>query len=932
MIGAAPRIPDSYQQITTQLNRTTANIVDTSFLSGGLPNAGKQPLPHVLTFNSLLGSIARVYRDSDEAIKASRDNARFMRNDVGIMECLEARQRLTALLDWHIEPEDENSPEQKELCTKLTMILKRMRRFTEYRRNLLEAIWYGKYAVQHRWAKQRIQGESYIMPTAPTLAEGYGWNPVNGDKLVFQHDDPSWLSGTYNRDLGPVGILINRALAASSHIDKNYLAATDRGMAYFLPHYQRRLLAIHRHQIEDAPWENPIDAGSVHGVGIRSRIYWEWFQQQECKAYLLEYLERSAAGIEVWEYPMGSSEAKDAVETAALQRGSGNKGVILFPKPMGEDAPLYNVHIVEPGMAGAEIIKNLLEEYFGHRIKRYILGQTLTSEADATGLGSGLADLHLDTLMQIVTYDARNLEETLTYELVEPVKQFNFPAASDIHCRFVIETEDPNPESKLGAFKGAWEMGARIKESDVLDSIGASVPKETDRVLPSPQGGGEGMPGMDDGTAGGGAMPDPRTLAAVADMGAKVGAVVEPEKYERDDEPERGDFDVTAPEVVEKLRKIAEDFAGTLAIDRDQVTDIVIAGSAANPDRFTEQSDIDVHLVVDPEIEGIDREFLDEYLYDHGALWNLKHDVRIGGHQVELFVELEDGGGTPGARYSLVSEEWVQESEDDDDGEADAAVVDYKADVAERCIELCIQRRNHEQLKTLLQRLQAKRREGIAEDGETSVENEVYRELRHRGVLDELRAAIIQTYDESVSLDLDGDADQDSEHYARDVATACREAAAVTDTSPTEAQAKSGNYRKGKFWNHGLQVTIENPKGSTRSGTDANGKEWSVTMPAHYGYLRRTEGNDGDQLDVFIGPDPACDLVYVVDQINQDNGRFDEHKVMTGFHTEAEARKAYRDAFTAGWKVGTVTPATWKQLIDWMTNGDLSLPFAEGLS
>lgn len=939
MIGAIPRRPERFNQVTTQLNAIASTALDPSRLAGGLPGGGNKQFPHVLTFNSLLGSIARVYRDNDEAIKSSRDNARFMRNDVGIMECLEARQRLTALLDWHLEPEDENSHEQKELCAKLTTILKRIRRFQEYRRNLLEAIWYGKYAVQHQWGRQRIEGNTYILPTAPKRLEGYGWSPINGDKLVFQHDDTSWLSSfEKTKHLGPVGILINRALAATAGIEKNNIVPTDRGMAYFPPIWKRELLAIHRHQIEDAPWESPVDAGSIHGVGVRSRIYWEWFQKQETLAYLLEYLERSAAGIEIWEYPIGNPDAKTAVENAANQRGSGNKGVILFPKPLGEDAAMFNMHVVEPGMAGAEVLKSLLEQYFGHRIKRYILGQTLTSEADATGLGSGLADLHLDTLMQIVKYDARNLEETLTYELVRPLQRFNFPASSDIHIRFVIETEDPNPSEKLDAYTQAWQMGARIKESDVLDAIGASAPESTDVVLQN-QGAGQqpqdpGMPGQE-ATGEGHASDavDPKLIHQSAiDMAMKIKNAgsdgADTARYSRDDEPERGaDFDVTDSTVSRRLLTVAQDFADTLAIDPDSVVDIVVTGSAANPKRFGPHSDIDVHLVVDAEMNDVDREFLDEYLYDHAALWNLKHDVKIGGHPVELFVEFAGAPAVSGGRYSLQGGDWLDEPDDIEDDATDASAVKQKADCAERCITLAIQRQDHQQLKRLLERLQRNRREGLDTDGETSLENEVYRELRHRGVLDDLRRAIIDTYDAEHSLEF-GDT---PEHYSRDVAQAATEAAAVTDTKASEAQKRSGNYRKGRFWCHGFEVTIETPRGATRSGRDKDGKEWSVTMPHHYGYMRRTEGNDGDQLDVFIGPDPACDLVYVVDQVRQDSGAFDEHKILVGFHTEAEARKAYRDAFTSGWKVGTVTPATWKQLSEWVSSGNLSKPFAKGV-
>ncbi len=92
------------------------------------------------------------------------------------------------------------------------------------------------------------------------------------------------------------------------------------------------------------------------------------------------------------------------------------------------------------------------------KMKRYILGQTLTSEAEATGLGSGVADAHLATFADIVAYDARNLEETLTEDFVLPIQRWNFPKSDRFYMRFVIDTESPDAEGKLKAIKapGIW--------------------------------------------------------------------------------------------------------------------------------------------------------------------------------------------------------------------------------------------------------------------------------------------------------------------------------------------------------------------------------------------------------------------------------------------------------------------------------------------
>ena len=67
--------------------------------------------------------------------------------------------------------------------------------------------------------------------------------------------------------------------------------------------------------------------------------------------------------------------------------------------------------------------------------------------------------------------------------------------------------------------------------------------------------------------------------------------------------------------------------------------------------------------------------------------------------------------------------------------------------------------------------------------------------------------------------------------------SAVESASAEVETSPSEAQKKVGNYKMGHVKVGAFDVTIENPRGSERSGTDANGKKWSVKMNNVYGYI-----------------------------------------------------------------------------------------------
>lgn len=149
--------------------------------------------------------------------------------------------------------------------------------------------------------------------------------------------------------------------------------------------------------------------------------------------------------------------------------------------------------------------------------------------------------------------------------------------------------------------------------------------------------------------------------------------------------------------------------------------------------------------------------------------------------------------------------------------------------------------------------------------------------------------------------------------------------ASRVDHNPTEAQKLAGNYRKGHIKVHGLDITIENPKGSTRRGTSPGGKKWSSILPNHYGYLRRTEGADGDHVDVYVGPHLKSPHVFVIDQHDPDRGHFDEHKVFLGFSSRAHAVAAYKRAFSDGkgaQRIGHVEAMTIEQLKHWLANGD----------
>ena len=162
-----------------------------------------------------------------------------------------------------------------------------------------------------------------------------------------------------------------------------------------------------------------------------------------------------------------------------------------------------------------------------------------------------------------------------------------------------------------------------------------------------------------------------------------------------------------------------------------------------------------------------------------------------------------------------------------------------------------------------------------------------------------------------------------------------KNAIAETETEPTEAQKKAGNYKKGHLSFGGYDFTVETPKGTTRSGKDEQGKPWSVTMHDTYGYIKGKIGVDGDHIDMFINDGADLDSfdgnVYVVDQVNPETGEFDEHKVMYGYPSEEAATEAYLANYSKNWKgLGKVTAVPKATFDKWLESSDRKTkPFAD---
>lgn len=446
---------------------------------GAPPLFGQEIIPHFMTSTGYVGSAARAYPIEDEATRNSVENAERMRTETGIMEPLEARMRATALLKWHLVPENEKSPKQVKLVQMLTRVLERTPYFTEYRRCLMDALWFGKYANVNTFGTEQVGGRYRTVIT--------DWSPRHGDKLMFRYSD-----GTYKYAAGQLGIRVHAGFFANmpkrfADMPQNQrrmkVEATQYGLVYWFDDYERETIVVHRHMVEDGPWHEPRMMGRVMGVGIRDRIYWTWYAMQALLQDLLTFVNRAALGVRLWRYPSGNPNWKDAVENAAKNAIANGVADILFPVEPNEYASMYGVEQIEPGISGATMIRELIEGFFLKKIKKYILGQLLTTEAESTGMGSGVAAAHIQTFSDIVRYDSANLSETISRQLIKKLQKCNAPDSMGVQIAYVQETDEPDTQKRLAAIQAVYQMDTPIRVGDLYAMTGITPPEPGDEVV-----------------------------------------------------------------------------------------------------------------------------------------------------------------------------------------------------------------------------------------------------------------------------------------------------------------------------------------------------------------------------------------------------------------------------------------------------------------
>jgi hypothetical protein len=422
-----------------------------------VPNAG---VSHVSTFQAIPQLPSLILRNLDEALRHDPQNARAMRRDTFLMRLLFTRQMAVSQLPWELVADDPKDPFQAYACQYLTEVINDIPRFTEFKRNLLEAVWYGRYAIVNNfgfdWKDNRRR---FVVKS---------WQPIMGDKLQFRQDSDE------------IGYLVNPArLSGLRPMEMAY-----DGPVEMFSGTDRRCVVVHKHFLTDAHYTEGEFAGGINGTGLRHWIYWAWLHKQELLAWVFNTMERfGAGGFQIWYFESGNSQSENAVREAAEKQTANN--VILFPRPIGTEKQGPGLEILEPKGTGIDMFLKLIDDYFDRQIRQMIIGDS--AEDDSTDQSTTTTEREQMSFQRILQYDADNLAETLNRELVQVLLDYNFPGAN-YKVKMKYNVLKPDPNKLLEASQRFWEIGGAIAERELRAYIGLSEPEPGDKILQKPVG------------------------------------------------------------------------------------------------------------------------------------------------------------------------------------------------------------------------------------------------------------------------------------------------------------------------------------------------------------------------------------------------------------------------------------------------------------
>ena len=205
-------------------------------------------------------------------------------------------------------------------------------------------------------------------------------------------------------------------------------------------------------------------------------------------------------------------------------------------------------------------------------------------------------------------------------------------------------------------------------------------------------------------------------------------------------------------EVREKLIQIGNAWAQWAKIPEQAIADMILVGGNANFN-YTPNSDIDLHLLIDVDAIPNCPEYIDEYLKDKKQIWSLTHDIKIYGHDVELYAQdMNDGFVQDQGVYSLTKNEWLAEPKRKEVNLDDPHVMKKVQDYADQIDMLINSNAEDDAFDKLKKKFREMRSTSLKSGGEFSEGNIIFKELRNAGYFDKMNHYLQSRADEELSL------------------------------------------------------------------------------------------------------------------------------------------------------------------------------------
>jgi hypothetical protein len=441
-------------------------------------------VPHQETYAGLYNVVNQSYYTYfDQALLDSQENSLAMRRDCFVHELIRHRQTPVICLPYHVVVDDPDDPRQKSVGDTLDGIVRDVPRIKHLMLVLLEAIFYGKYGSQFSLGPRKVAGNRWNSVTNHI--------PINGDKLRYKWD------GTPVPSYRAEGLDQQRKRLLNAYSD--CIEYTMLGAALFLKQsFLRDRFIIHKFEPFDTDYLFELEEQlSVHGLGLRSRLYWAWNLRTELLSWMINALQRVGAnGMIYGFYEEGNDAMKTAVIEALRQLAQDNYSV--FPVKggtPGQDAAKGTLGRFEPAQQGYDILFQLIQHLEGI-MRRATLGQDLSSVAKPTGIGAGAAQLQGDVRADYIEYDAMLLAETLTEQLLGVILKYNkfiydgreyYGSDLPFSCRLEFQLTRDNVAGAIQAAQQLFQMGVELDADDLRRKAGRAPPHRKESTVANPQ-------------------------------------------------------------------------------------------------------------------------------------------------------------------------------------------------------------------------------------------------------------------------------------------------------------------------------------------------------------------------------------------------------------------------------------------------------------